>query len=259
MEDNNANSNNINRETINSVNSTCFNNEVIEDNVEIVNLPDDYQYYDLSFKIIVIGDSGVGKTCITNQATKLKFDDCYKATVGMEFYSLSVKLNNILIKLQIWDTCGQETYRSLITNFYRSSSLGVMVYAIDDIKSFNDLDFWIREIKSNNSPDTKLILVGNKLDRKNDRKVKFEEGENYAKSNGFVDFFETSAKTGENVRKMFIKIAKILYEDYKKYKEMEMNDSFSSYAASAKSKNPNDKNNSKIQKDGRKNKNKKCC
>ena len=165
MEDNNANSNNINRETINSVNSTCFNNEVIEDNVEIVNLPDDYQYYDLSFKIIVIGDSGVGKTCITNQATKLKFDDCYKATVGMEFYSLSVKLNNILIKLQIWDTCGQETYRSLITNFYRSSSLGVMVYAIDDIKSFNDLDFWIREIKSNNSPDTKLILVGNKLDR----------------------------------------------------------------------------------------------
>jgi Ras-related protein Rab-2A len=259
MEDNNANSNNINRETINSVNSTCFNNEVIEDNVEIVNLPDDYQYYDLSFKIIVIGDSGVGKTCITNQATKLKFDDCYKATVGMEFYSLSVKLNKILIKLQIWDTCGQETYRSLITNFYRSSSLGVMVYAIDDLKSFNDLDFWMKEIKVNNSPDTKLILVGNKLDKNNERKVKFEEGKNYAKSNGFEDFFETSAKTGENVRKMFIKVAKILYYDYKKYKEMEINDSFSSYTASARSKRSNVKKNSKIQNDDKKNKSQNCC
>ena len=259
MEENNANSNNLNRETINSVNSTNSNNEENEDNVEILNLPDDYQYYDLSFKIIVIGDSGVGKTCITNQATKLKFDDYYKATVGMEFYSLSVKLNNILIKLQIWDTCGQETYRSLITNFYRSSSLGVMVYAIDDINSFNGLDFWIKEIKANNSPDTKLILVGNKMDRINERKVKFEEGENYAKSNGFEDFFETSAKTGENVRKMFIKVAKILYYDYKKYKEMEINDSFSSYTASARSKRPNPKKNTKIQKDDKKNKSKNCC
>jgi Ras-related protein Rab-2A len=259
MEENNDNLNNINRETIKSNNSTNFYNEIEEDGVEIVNLSDDYQYYDLSFKIIVIGNSGVGKTCITNQATKLKFDDCYKATVGMEFYSLSVKLNKILIKLQIWDTCGQETYRSLITNFYRSSSLGVMVYAIDDLKSFNDLDFWMKEIKVNNSPDTKLILVGNKLDKNNERKVKFEEGKNYAKSNGFEEFFETSAKTGENVRKMFIKVAKILYDDYKKYKELEMNDSFSSYAASSKSKKPNDKKKSKNQKNEKKNKSKNCC
>jgi Ras-related protein Rab-2A len=259
MEENNDNLNNINRETIKSNNSTNFNNEIEEDGVEIVNLSDDYQYYDLSFKIIVIGNSGVGKTCITNQATKLKFDDCYKATVGMEFYSLSVKLNKILIKLQIWDTCGQETYRSLITNFYRSSSLGVMVYAIDDLKSFNDLDFWMKEIKVNNSPDTKLILVGNKLDKNNDRKVKFEEGKNYAKSNGFEEFFETSAKTGENVRKMFIKVAKILYDDYKKYKELEMNDSFSSYAASTKSKKLNDKKKSKNQTNEKKNKSKNCC
>jgi len=259
MKENSANSNNINRESINSACSTNINNEMNEDKAEIVDLPDDYQYYDLSFKIIVIGDSGVGKTCITNQATKLKFDDCYKATVGMEFYSLGVKLNNILIKLQIWDTCGQETYRSLITNFYRSSSLGIMVYSIDDIKSFNDLDFWMKEIKSNNSPDTKLILVGNKLDRENDRKVKYEEGVNYAKSNGFEVFFETSAKTGENVRKMFIKVAKILYDDYKKYKEMEMNDSFSSYAASVKSKKSKDKKNSKIQKNVKKNKKSNCC
>ena len=256
MEKNNANSNNKSRENNNADNSSNINNEMNEDNVEIVNLPDDYQYYDLSFKIVVIGNSGVGKTCITNQATKLKFDDCYKATIGMEFYSLSVKLNDKLIKLQIWDTCGQETYRSLITNFYRSSSLGVMVYAIDNKNSFDDLDFWLKELKSNNSPDTKLILVGNKLDMENERKIQFEQGKNYAKSNGFEDFFETSAKTGENVRKMFIKVAKILYDDYKKYKAMEMDDSFSSYSASVKTKNA--KRNSKKKKDGN-NKNKNCC
>jgi len=257
MEENNANLNNINIDNLN--NSANINNEVNEDNAEIVDLPDDYQYYDLSFKIIVIGDSGVGKTCITNQATKLKFVNYHKATVGMELYSLSVKLNKILIKLQIWDTCGQETYRSLITNFYRSSSLGVLVYAIDDIKSFNDLDFWMKEIKINNSPDTKLVLVGNKLDMEDDRKIKFEEGKNYAKSNGFEDFFETSAKTGENVRKMFIKVAKLLYDDYKKYKDLEMNESFSSYAASVKSNKFNPNKNTKIQNGKKNKKNKKSC
>ena len=86
-------------------------------------LPDDFLQYDLSFKIIVIGDSGVGKSCLTNRATTNLFEDTYNATVGFEFLSFNVKIDEKVIKLQIWDTCGQELYRSLITNFYRNSSL----------------------------------------------------------------------------------------------------------------------------------------
>lgn len=100
-----------------------------ESTIEI--LPEDYSNYDLSFKIIVIGDSGVGKSCLTMRATKNLFDNNYNATVGFEFFTFNVKINNQVVKLQVWDTCGQEIYRSLITNFYRNSSLAIMVYSID--------------------------------------------------------------------------------------------------------------------------------
>jgi small GTP-binding protein len=94
-------------------------------------LPEDYTQYDLSFKIIVIGDPGVGKSCLTMKATKNVWESNYVATVGFEFFSFNIKINDKVIKLQIWDTCGQEIYRSLITNFYRNSSLAIMTYAID--------------------------------------------------------------------------------------------------------------------------------
>lgn len=94
-------------------------------------LQEDFHQYDLSFKIIVIGDSGVGKSCLTMKATKNYFEDFYSATVGFEFFTQTIKINDKLIKLQIWDTCGQEIYRSLISSFYRNSSLAMMVYSID--------------------------------------------------------------------------------------------------------------------------------
>jgi Ras-related protein Rab-1A len=100
------------------------------DNIEI--LKEDYPNYDLSFKIIVIGNSGVGKSCLAVQATKNIFENNYVATVGFEFFSFNLKMDGKVIKLQIWDTCGQEIYRSLITNFYRNSSLAIIVYAIDE-------------------------------------------------------------------------------------------------------------------------------
>ncbi len=106
-------------------------------NIEV--LPDDYSHYDLSFKIIVVGDSGILKTIIRRwkilpypQSNKNIFEDNYNATVGFEFCSFNVKIDEKVIKLQIWDTCGQETYRSLITNFYKNSSLAFMVYAITE-------------------------------------------------------------------------------------------------------------------------------
>ena len=107
-------------------------------------LREDYPNYDLSFKIIVIGNSGkkkylniinkigVGKSCLSIMATKHSFEKNYIATVGFEFFSFNIRIKNKVIKLQIWDTCGQEIYRSLVTNFYRNSSLAIVVYAINE-------------------------------------------------------------------------------------------------------------------------------
>ena len=95
-------------------------------------LREDFPNYDLSFKIIVIGNSGVGKSCLSMQATKKRFENNYLATVGFEFFAFNIKLDTRVIKLQIWDTCGQEIYRSLVTNFYKNSSLAIIVYAIDE-------------------------------------------------------------------------------------------------------------------------------
>ncbi len=107
-------------------------NNSSEENIEKLEvLPDDYPRYDLSFKIIVIGNSGVGKSCLSIKATKNIFENNYLATVGFEFFNFNVKINDKIIKLQIWDTCGQEIYRSLITNFYRNSSLAIIVYEIN--------------------------------------------------------------------------------------------------------------------------------
>ena len=137
-------------------------------------LPDDYSQYDLSFKIIVIGDSGVGKSCLTMKATKNLFENSYNATVGFEFYSFNLKVEDKIVKLQIWDTCGQEVYRSLITNFYRNSSLAIMVYSIDkyqfnllSLDSFNNIEIWLKELKTHANPDAKVFLIGNKCDLEN--------------------------------------------------------------------------------------------
>ena len=106
--------------------------ETKNENNEYEILPDDYPKYDLSFKLIIIGNSGVGKSCLSVKATKNIFESSYLATVGFEFFNFNIKLNDLIIRLQIWDTCGQEIYRSLITNFYRNSSLAFIVFAIDE-------------------------------------------------------------------------------------------------------------------------------
>ena len=95
-------------------------------------LTEEFNDYDLSFKIIVVGDSGVGKNCLTMKGTKNHFEPYYSPTVGFEFFTFNIKIKGKVIKLQIWDTCGQEIYRSLVTNFYRNSSLAVIVYAINE-------------------------------------------------------------------------------------------------------------------------------
>ena len=193
----------------------------IDFNYEI--LPDDFVQYDFSFKLIVIGDSGVGKSCLTNRITTNLFEDGYSSTVGFEFVSFNVKINGKVIKLQIWDTCGQELYRSLITNYYRNASLAIIVYAINSKESFEDIEMWLRELRTQSNPDAKIFLIGNKIDLENERKIIKEQGENFAKINKLNLFIESSAKTGFNAKKVFLKAAKMLQDDFIKYKKIEDN------------------------------------
>ena len=189
----------------------------IEDiNVQI--LEDIHGHYDLSFKMIIIGDPGVGKSCLTTQAIKNHFDEAYNATVGFEFMTFNLKLDDKLVKLQIWDTCGQEIYRSLISSFYRNASLAMIVYAIDSTESFEHLDAWLKDVHLLSSPDIKIFLIGNKTDLDDSRVINKENAKKYADENNFDYFNETSAKSGFNSKEVFIQAAKILYLEHMKYK-----------------------------------------
>ena len=119
---------------------------------------------DYNYKIIIIGDSGVGKTCLTYRVTTGEFREKIAATIGFEYFPFIVKYKNKVLKLEIWDTCGQEAYRSLIKSFFTNASLAIIVYAIDDYNSFKSIDEWVRQCKTSCSPDTKFFLIGNKID-----------------------------------------------------------------------------------------------
>ena len=182
-------------------------------------LTEDITNADCSFKVIVIGDSSVGKSCLTLRGTKNKFKDFYTPTIGFEFLAFNIKIKNKTVRLQIWDTCGQEIYRSLISSFYRNSTLAMLVYAIDNKESFVNLENWLDEIKCQTHPNLKIFLIGNKSDLEEKRVIHKETSEKFYKEHNFDYFIETSAKSGENVQKVFIKAAQILYEEYNQHSE----------------------------------------
>ena len=178
--------------------------------------------FDFNFKIIVIGNSGVGKSCLTLKATKDIFQENFVSTMGFQFYSFHVKINNKIFKLQIWDTCGQEIYRSLITNFYRTAALAIIVYSVTDKKSFAETEIWLKQVKLNADPNCKIFLIANKVDLP-DKVVTSEDGMNLKKEHGFECYMETSAKTGVNVKELFVNCALALYKELPKYiKEKEI-------------------------------------
>ena len=178
--------------------------------------------FDFNFKIIVIGNSGVGKSCLTLKATKDIFQENFVSTMGFQFYSFHVKINQKIFKLQIWDTCGQEIYRSLITNFYRTASLAIIVYSVTDKRSFQETEIWLKQVKLNADPNCKIFLIANKVDLP-EKQVTSEEGMNLKKEHGFECYMETSAKTGVNVKELFVNCALALYKELPKYiKEKEI-------------------------------------
>ena len=185
--------------------------------VEVLN--QDPGDYDLSFKLIVVGDSGVGKSCLTIKATKNNFDSIYSPTIGFEFLTFFIKIEELYVKLQIWDTCGQEVYRSLISSFYHNSSLALLVYAIDEKNSFIHLDSWLNEIRTHGNPDINIFVIGNKVDLENKRLISRELAKDFVEKNNAKLFLETSAKTGFNAQNVFIEATKLLYEQHLQFKD----------------------------------------
>ena len=169
----------------------------------------------LNYKIIIVGDSGVGKTCILMRAVNNKFTDRYQATIGFEFLLMYFQVNNVKLKLQIWDTCGQEIYRSLIQGFYRNTTAAILVYSKTNKSSFDNLGMWIRDIKNNTEQDMPIFLVGNKCDEEKENIVLNEEdGEELSKLYNLKYFCEASAKNSININEIFEEVAKVIYKNY---------------------------------------------
>ena len=174
----------------------------------------------INFKLIILGDSGVGKSSLLKRAVQNKFDGSYQATLGFEFLLMHFQVNELKIKLQIWDTCGQEMYRSLIQGFYRNTSLAIVVYDIHNKESYDALEIWVKDIKQHTEPDLPIIIIGNKLDL--NREVPYEDAKIFATSNRAKYFTECSAKTGQNVNDIFFEASKFLYKAYNNFKSKNM-------------------------------------
>ena len=177
----------------------------------------------LSLKTILIGNSMVGKSALREKICKNTFPKGYSATIGFEFSNLIFRIvsdeNKLgpVLRHQMWDTFGKEIYRSLITSFYNNASVVLLVYDVTNMKSFNDIDGWVNDAKTNNTDKTiHFVLIGNKIDLNDNRKVTKETGEKFAKANG-MKFVEVSAKTSDGIKKLEYILAKISYEEIKKY------------------------------------------
>ena len=171
------------------------------------------------FKVIVIGEASVGKSCIMIRAIKNEYSDDYKVTVGADSGTFMSKVNGSNLQLQIWDTAGSEKFRSMIHVFFVGSEASLLVYDITRKQTFEALDYWLKKLRDNVISNVLIILVGNKKDQEDKREVTYKEGEMYAAKNDLFAFIETSAKTGEGVVEAFKKISKALYLQQRKGKK----------------------------------------
>ncbi|SJK86286.1 Rab family, other [Babesia microti strain RI] len=161
--------------------------------------------YKYLLKFIIIGDTGVGKSCLLLQFTDKRFRANHDLTIGVEFGARIISIQGTPIKLQIWDTAGQESFRSITRSYYRGAAGALLVYDIGRRETFDHLSKWLQEVRDNSTVSMSIILIGNKSDL-SAREVEYEEGKRFADSNGLF-FLETSAKSACNVEKAFVCIA----------------------------------------------------
>ncbi|CAD2094930.1 rab family, other [Plasmodium vinckei petteri] len=171
--------------------------------------------YDYLYKIILIGDSGVGKSCILLRFSDDHFTESYITTIGVDFRFRTLKVDDKVVKLQIWDTAGQERFRTITSAYYRGADGIIIIYDTTDRNSFLHINDWMTEINKYTNEDTCKLLVGNKFDCKDEIEVPTAEGESKAKELS-IPFIETSAKDSLNVELAFTMITQELIKKKKK-------------------------------------------
>ena len=158
-----------------------------------MNKRNDYEYL---FKFILIGDSNVGKSCLLMRLLEGRFKNQHEPTLGVEFGSKLISLDNKAIKLQIWDTAGQESFKSITRAYYKGSIAAIMVFDITSERSFLNVANWLYELKNHSHQKIHLVLVGNKKDLSAEREVSEETAMSFAKKNNFLAYYEASALNG---------------------------------------------------------------
>ena len=173
--------------------------------------------YQILFKVILIGDSGIGKTSIINRYVNNIYTEKYLCTIGVDFLTKSFEIEDVNIKLQIWDTAGMERYRQITTSYYRGANAAVIAFDLTNRKSFENIKKWINLYYEYSNPliSKSITIVGNKSDLIAERSVKSEEIEELLKINTGFSYEEVSAKTGENIDSIFDKIALRLFKELK--------------------------------------------
>lgn len=166
--------------------------------------------YDFLYKIVMIGDSGVGKSNLLTRFTKNEFSVDTKVTIGVEFATRNVSVDGKVAKAQIWDTAGQERYRAITSAYYRGAFGALIVYAINSKESFNNVQKWLDELKGGADKNIAIMLVGNKSDLDNLREVPTDEAKKFAKEHDLA-FMETSAANATNVDEAFNTLVRAIY------------------------------------------------
>ena len=171
---------------------------------------------ELLYKILLLGDSSVGKTCFLMRYSDNTFQEIHMSTIGLDYKLKNVQLDDgKIVKIQIWDTAGQDRFRSITKNYYKGAHGILLIYDVTSRKTYDNIKNWVTQIKEEVSEKVTIILVGNKIDDEKNRKVSTEEGEKMAKECG-LSFYETSAKSGINIDSTFNELVTKTVEKYSK-------------------------------------------
>nr|XP_029541659.1 ras-related protein Rab-19-like isoform X2 [Oncorhynchus nerka]XP_029541660.1 ras-related protein Rab-19-like isoform X2 [Oncorhynchus nerka] len=173
-------------------------------------VPEQDDSFDFLFKIVLVGDSDVGKTCVVQRFKSGVFMEKQQNTIGVDFTVRTMLINGRNVKLQVWDTAGQERFRSITQSYYRSAHGAIVAYDITRRPTFDSLTHWIQEVEQDGAASIVLILIGNKSDRQAERQVLFEDACTLAEGRGALAALETSAKEAQNVEAAFMLMAREL-------------------------------------------------
>ncbi|XP_029937801.1 ras-related protein Rab-15-like [Myripristis murdjan] len=171
--------------------------------------------YDVLLRLMILGDSGVGKTCLLRRFTENEFHPSHISTIGVDFKMKTLEIDGIKVRVQIWDTAGQERYQTITKQYYRRAQGIILVYDVTNEPSFQHIVKWASDVDEYAADKVQRILVGNKSDEVKDRQVTKEQGSKVAQTFG-LDFFETSAYTNSNINESFTRLAELVLEAHRK-------------------------------------------